>query len=147
MMSTFLQRMVNPETPAAQPDLPFPRPTNLIEGPRIPLRYGSAATEISIDTLEWRRTDCGDRFTYQGRWRSIHDYRESDCCVGKLVRLKRSGHIGVCYEDDEGFLSIASRSGVQTGFTYRVEDIDVLDDPAYLNMFERAIAAHLEKQS
>lgn len=144
-MRTFLDRMINPEPPTVQEDLPFPRPTNLIEGPRIPLRYGSAATEISIDTLEWRRTDRGDRFTYQGRWRSVHDYREADCCVGKLVRVKRSGHIGVCYEDEEGFLSIASRDGVKTGYTYRVQDIDVLDDPAYLNMFERAIAAHQEK--
>lgn len=122
-----------------QPSLPFPDfdPADIIEGPRIPLRYGSAATEICVGARMWRRTDCGDRFTYQGRWRSIADYTDEDCVAGKWVRVKwRDGfREGLASMDEEGFILVG-------GIPYHAKEVEVMPDPTCLNMFERAIAAH-----
>lgn len=129
-----------------QPDLPFPQPApvDIIDGPRISLRYGSAPTEIWVSGRKWRRTDRGDVFSYQGRWRAIDDYRETDNLVGKLGEANYAGRVlrGVLAEDEDGFLGFVVPEGV-AGWL-RPENITVIDDPQHLNKFERAIAAHLE---
>ncbi|AXQ68831.1 hypothetical protein HOU00_gp294 [Caulobacter phage CcrPW] len=122
-----------------QAELPFPDhdPADIIEGPRIALRYGSAATQICVSARMWRRTDVGDRFTYRGRWRSVDDYTDEDCVAGKWVRVKwRDGYReGLATMDEEGFILV-------NGIPYHAKNVEVIPDPAYLNMFERAIAAH-----
>ena len=65
-----------PESPPAElPLLPEIDPADLKEGPRIPLRYGSAPTEIWISRHLWRRTDGLPEHVwhYQNRWRPLSE--------------------------------------------------------------------------
>jgi hypothetical protein len=138
---SHIDRMTAPPPPA-QPDLAFPdicEPDDIIPGPRIPLRYGSAATEISISRRMWRRTDRGDRFTYQGRWRSIEDWSDMDCIDGKLVRLNGKSVIGVAVVDDEGFISVDQPNSDLVWSWLSPADLTVLQDHKHLNIFERAL--------
>jgi hypothetical protein len=137
---SHIDRMTAPPAPV-QPDLAFPDAPaeDVIPGPRIPLRYGSAATEIWVSKRMWRRTDRGDRFSYQGRWRSIDDYSETDCIDGKLVRVNGKSVIGVAVVDDEGFISV-DKPGTDIVWTWlSPADLTVLQDHKHLNMFEQAL--------
>lgn len=137
---SHIDRMTAPPAPV-QPDLAFPDvdPADIIVGPRISLRYGSAATEISVSQRMWRRTDRGDRFTYQGRWRSISDYTEMDCVDGKLVQVKGEDVIGVAVVDDEGFISVAKPHTDIVWTFLTVEHVEVVEDGIHLNQFEQAL--------
>lgn len=148
---SHIDRMTAPPPPA-QPDLPFPQPAadDVIPGPRISLRYGSAATEICISKQEWRRTDGlpEHRFHYQNRWRSIHDWTDEDCLVGKRAKLKKGPHKGLTGviswdPDDEGFLAITNEVNGRLHVWCGPKDFMVLPDAVNLNPFEQAIAAHL----
>lgn len=123
------------------PELPFPEPdaADLIDGPRIALRYGSAATQICISTRMWRRTDGlpETRWHFQNRWRSIRDYSEEACVVGKLVVVNNAWnppYQGVAGETDDGHLSI---DGHETFLT--AAHVTVIETVEHLNLFEQAL--------
>lgn len=145
---SHIRRMSAPPPPA-QPDLPFPQRdrAQIIEGPRVRLRYGSAATEVDMAALEWRRTDGlpEHEYHFQNRWRSIHNWRDTDCIVGKRVQLLGTDYIGIAEEDDEGFLQFADEDDGTFHTCLQAEDLTILQDDVNLNPFEAAIAAHKEK--
>lgn len=137
---SHIDRMSAPPQPK-QTDLPFPEAPadDVIEGPRIPARYGSYATEIWVSKRLWRRTDGlpEARFHYQNRWHSITDYTDEDCVVGKRVSVNNAWiapYIGLAGLTEDGHLSI---DGHETLLTAR--HVTVLEDDVHLNPFERAI--------
>lgn len=105
---------------------------DVVPGPRVPARYGSYATSIRRSTREWRVLERGDTFSWSGRWRPINDYTDIDCLVGKWGRI--GAHEGlVCYDDEEG-------GEVQiNGYPARVSEVEVVEDGAHLNAFERTL--------
>jgi hypothetical protein len=142
-----IDRMSAPPEPV-QADLPFPDLVDLIEGPRIPLRYGSAATEISVSKRMWRRKGEG-LFSFHGRWRSINDYREADCIAGKWVRSKEYGVEGVASLDDEGFITItvAVAGGAAMYPWGSPDNVEVIETAEHLNAFEIAILRTAETRA
>jgi hypothetical protein len=141
-----IRRMTDPDT-TTQPDLAFGVEApdgDKIEGPRISLRYGSAATEIWVSKRLWRRTDRGDPFSYLGRWRSIDDFREAENCVGKLALVRGSDAIGVVTEDEDGFLEVDDVEEPKCGGgMMQPGELRIIPHPDHLNRFEQAIKAHL----
>lgn len=141
-----IRRMTHPDT-TVQPDLAFGGEApdgDRIDGPRISLRYGSAATEIWVSKRQWRRIDRGDHFSYQGRWRSIDDWTESDNCLGKLALIKGTDNIGIVTEDEDGFLMVDDLDDPKCGgMASDPSELRVIPHPDYLNRFEQAIKDHL----
>lgn len=132
-----------------QPDLPFPPrcdPAYNIPGPRYPLLYGSAATEINLDQMMWRRTDGlpEAEYHYQNRWRPIVDETDEFCLCGKRVLFH--GKIGTTFEDDDRTLSVLLDGDKHPWGDVRARDLTVVYDPAYPNAFEAVIAKHLKQQ-
>lgn len=148
MNTAFLRRMTGETTWGVQPDLPFPKPdpADLIDGPRVPLRYGSAATQIWVSKRQWRRSDGlpGHEYHYQNRWRTFDDYTDTDNVEGKRARVKGTEDVGIVVVDDEGFLSLEDENGVVVHWCLlQVEDVEVIPDETRLNKFERALKEHL----
>lgn len=140
-----IRRVTDPD-PTTQPDLAFGMEApdgDRIEGPRISLRYGSAATEIWVSKRQWRRTDRGDPLSYHGRWRSIDDWRDAENCIGKLALVKGTDNIGVVSEDEDGFLEVDDLDDPKCGGMANPDELRVIPHPDYLNRFERAIKDHL----
>jgi len=143
-MSTFLQRMVAGPEPV-QPELPLPPqhdPANIIPGPRIRLRYGSAATEICTRCRVWRDTRVPSE-----RWRSVSDYRHIDNVIGKLVEVKNAfnpPYRGVAGEsdDDGGGLTI---DGKETFLS--LSHVTVVSSDEHLNAFEQALKEHADAEA
>jgi hypothetical protein len=136
---TFLERMCNPPPQRVVVEaLPDP---NIIPGPRIPLRHGSAATQIDVAGRRWRRE------YHDTQWYAVDDYSLSNCVVDKLVRV--IGHdllTGIAVMDDEGFFGI-NRDGVFIDSWWLPQHFEVLASSDHLNPFEQAIADHLGEPS
>lgn len=142
---SHINRLINPDT-TAQPGLPFPQPdpADLIEGPRIRLRYGSAATQIWVSQRKWRRTDGlpEHEHHYQNRWREIEDWRDSDNLIGKRVWVMRHADLyGVVEEDEDGHLLVTDEDDGVTVWV-QPEDVSVQQDDVHLNPFEKTIKEH-----
>lgn len=144
---SHIDRMTAPAAPV-QPDLPFPDLVDLIDGPRIALRYGSAATEISISKRMWRRKGEG-LFSFHGRWRSINDYREADCISGKWVRSKEYDVEGVASLDSDGFITVTvpCAGGIATYPWGSPDTVEVIETAEHLNAFEIAILQTAETRT
>jgi hypothetical protein len=143
-----LRRLSSPSEPAPA-ELPFPDApsSELVEGPRIPLRHGSAPTEVWITRKLWRRTDGlpEDRWHYQNRWRNVEDWTDPDCLSGKWARIINPfgyGAEGVLSLVDEQSdeLLLTTSDGNEHPFLHPAH-VEVLQDSVHLNAFEQAIAA------
>lgn len=115
-------------------------PGDVIPGPRVPLRYGSAATAIRLSTRQWRMVEHGD----DNAWVGIDDYTVAENIIGKSVRFTVGGRTfdGVAtppQELDEALM--VSVKGCQNAFGfYDVTQVSVLPVPDLPNMFEAVIA-------
>lgn len=113
------------------------RERDIVPGPRVPLVHGTAATAVRISTREWQMVE-----HRPGEWRSIDDYSHVDNVIGKWVRvphLNREGVAEQAFELDE-VLVVKSFGDAITIFDLKA--VEVIDNPCYLNGFERVIKAH-----
>ena len=114
------------------PLLPDHQRDDVVPGPRVPARYGSYATSLRRSTREWRILEQGDPLTWSGRWRSVDDYTEVDCLVGKWGGVGRFEGV-IKHSRDEGHaLEI-------DGYPVLPHEIDVTEDGVHLNAFQRAL--------
>ncbi len=142
--SMFLNRMTEPQP--VQGELALPpevEPDDLIQGPRISLRYGTAPTEIWVSARKWRTMH-----HVPGRWKSITDYRDDDCLIGKLVKVNPGTPdelVGVVWECDdfEGTAfevrGIVTRTGWKGNVYPTWRNLEVIEDGIHLNAFEQAL--------
>lgn len=120
----------------SQPDLPLEpehQRDDVVPGPRVPARYGSYATSIRRSTRQWRILEQGDPLTWSGRWRSVDDYTDADCMVGKWGRTDfGEGAIRYWDEDQDYVLSI-------DGVPYLEKEVAVVEDDVHFNAFQRTM--------
>ncbi|USN14021.1 hypothetical protein PAPPERLAPAPP_03490 [Brevundimonas phage vB_BpoS-Papperlapapp] len=114
------------------PLLPEHQRDDVVPGPRIPARYGSYSTSLRRSTREWRVLERGDPLTWSGRWRSVDDYTDADCLVGKYARSGALQGV-VAYAKDEGAILEID------GYPVRPEDLTVIENAVHLNDFQRAL--------
>ncbi|UTC28855.1 hypothetical protein MARCHEWKA_03430 [Brevundimonas phage vB_BpoS-Marchewka] len=114
------------------PLLPDHQRDDVVPGPRIPARYGSYATSLRRSTREWRVLERGDPLTWSGRWRSVDDYTDPDCLVGKYARAG-SLHGVIAYAEDEGYVLEID------GYAVHPEDVTVFENAVHFNAFQRAL--------
>lgn len=118
------------------PELPLLAPherDDVVPGPRVPARYGFYATSIRRSTREWRILEHGDPLSWAGRWRSIDDYTDADCMVGKWGRTDfGEGVIRYWDEDLDYVLSI-------DGTPFLEKEVTVVEDDVHLNAFQRTM--------
>lgn len=118
-------------------------PGDVIAGPRVPLAYGSAATAIRLSTRQWRMVEHGDEET----WIGIDDYTNADNIIGKRVsftvgRQTLEGIAQAPEERDEAFS--VDVGGMRNAFAfYDAKQVNVINDPLFLNPFEKVIVGHL----
>lgn len=119
-------------TQADLPLLPEPQRDDVVPGPRVPARYGSYATALRRSTREWRILGYGDPLTWPGRWRSVDDYSEIDCLIGKWGRT--ASLEGLIFVDpvEGGVLEI-------DGWPIRPDTVTVVEDGVHFNAFQRAL--------
>lgn len=105
-----------------------------IPGPRVPLRYGSAATVIDVPGRRWRMVERTDE------WKAIDDYTHPDNVIGKWVRVKRLGAQGLAVAPDELDEVLVVKSFGNHISVFDLDAVEVIDGPTALNGFERVIA-------
>lgn len=120
-------------------------PPGTIPGPRIPLRFGSAATEIHVERREWRTV----RYV-PGEWIAVDDFSQVDNLVGKRVRIRGEGCGGIVRaSSEEGVLFDVLLANGMLWACSSVYDVEVVDethiaDPfkRHRNPFEEALDRH-----
>lgn len=119
----------------SEPEPPLLEPhtrDDVVPGPRVPARYGSYATSIRRSTRQWRVLERGDPLSWGGRWRSVDDYSDVDCLVGKWARAGALEGRIVRSEDELFELEI-------NGYPVRPEDVTVVEDDRHFNAFQRTL--------
>lgn len=140
VLSDLIQELRPVEAvPVPKPKPEYSAPGNVIPGPRVRLRYGTAATAIRLSSRQWRLVEHGTDV----KWISIDDFSHAENIIGKRVTCtlgKRTMEcvVGPPEELDEAF-TVVYQGLTLFGF-HNPAEVKVIDDPTHLNKFEAVLA-------